>query len=94
MVAASASFDIKNSHNNINAAQASSNLPVTATAKKIALVKEQTVASQQLFQSRYTNGNEPSMLPKMAGISMERKQANQSKQKNTSLPPTGSLSLI
>ena len=52
------------------------------------------MAQQQLFQSRYTNGNEPNMLPKMAGISLERKIANQSKQKNASLPPTGSLSLI
>ena len=34
------------------------------------------------------------MLPKMAGMSLERKQANLSKQKNGSLPPTGSLSLI
>ena len=38
---ASASFDVKNTP--------AANLPVTATAKKIALVKEQTVASQQLF---------------------------------------------
>ena len=34
------------------------------------------------------------MLPKMAGMSLERKMTNQSKQKNGSLPPTGSLSMI
>lgn len=68
MVEASGTFDVKN---RISAPPPS--LPVTATAKKIAAAKEQTVNSQQLFQSRYTNGNEPNMLPKMAGMSLERK---------------------
>ena len=34
------------------------------------------------------------MLPRMAGNALERRNANQSKQKNSSLPPTGSLSMV
>ena len=72
-------------------------VPSTVTVKKMQAAK---LAQQQLLQNRYTNGSEPHMLPKMAGVSLERKTntnkhigGNLLNQPGSSLPPASSNSL-
>mmetsp|Transcript_13397 Transcript_13397/g.18297 ORF Transcript_13397/g.18297 Transcript_13397/m.18297 type:complete len:198 (+) Transcript_13397:269-862(+) len=75
------SYEVKNTIGNV---------PSTVTVKKMQQAK---LAQQQLLQNRYTNGSEPHMLPKMAGVSLERKNNTSKQVGGNSLPPTGSNSL-